>query len=67
MRGPAPLTRQREGRPRLIARQVATPRRVGWWRSNRRTGTRWILWRTVALSDGTSRKYPAVHDIAEQP
>lgn len=34
---------------------------------NRRTGTRWILRRTVALSDGTSREYPAVHDIAEQP
>ena len=67
MRGPAPLTRPREGHPRLVAPADSNAEACRVVEVNRRTGTRWVLRRTVALSDGTSREYPAGHDIAEQP
>jgi len=65
--GPAPLTAQREAHARLIARGVSNSEACRLVGINRRTGTRWLYGRSVPASDGTSREYPAVSDIAKQP
>jgi len=66
VRGPSPLTRQRDEHARLIARGVSNAEACRIVTVNRRTGTRWLYGRTVPLLNGTSREYPAVNDIAKE-
>ena len=66
VRGPSPLTRQREEYARLVARGVSNAEACRVVGVNRRTGTRWRFGRSVPARDGTRRQYPAMIEATNE-